>query len=75
MKTDKQTVLELRLGMPIEDIIREVLEKRRGQSAFIQRAALDIGVSDGTLYSWCESLGIDIDIYRSRELVGVEESN
>ena len=75
MKTDKQIVLELQRGMPIENVIHEVLMKYRGQSALVQRAALDIGVSDGTLYSWCEALGLEIDRYRCPEPVHLEKAD
>ena len=64
MKTDKQTVLELQRSKVIEDIIRDSLEKTRGEKFQITLAALDLGVTDATFYSWCRDLGINIDEYR-----------
>ena len=64
MKTDKQTVLELQRRSPIEDILRDVFEAHRAQKHMMMLVALDLGVTDATLYNWCEDLGIDIDEYR-----------
>ena len=64
MKTDRQTVLELRRGKPIVEILRESLEKNRGKRFLVALVALDLGVTDATVYNWCETLGIDIDQYR-----------
>ena len=74
MKTDKQIVLELRTGMPIEEIVRDALEKHRGDPLFMLRAAVEMEVSDSTLYNWCRSLDIDVDDYRRGALTGVGES-
>ena len=30
--------------------------------------AADLGVSDTTLYRWCEDLGINVDEYRKQEM-------
>ena len=65
MKTDKQTVLELQRSKSIEEIIRDSLEQTRGEKFQITLAALDLGVTDATFYSWCRALGIDIDEYRN----------
>ena len=64
MKTDKQTVLELQRSKPIVDIVRDALEKTRGERFQITLAALDLGITDATLYNWCRDLGIDIDAFR-----------
>ena len=64
MKTDKQTVLELQRSKPIKEIVREALVQYAGQRMVVARVALDLGVTDATVYKWCEELGIDIDEYR-----------
>ena len=69
MKTDKQTVLELQRRSPIEDILRDAFEAHRGQKHMMMLVAVDLGVTDATLYNWCSDLGIDIDEYR-RPAVG-----
>ena len=64
MKTDKQTVLELQRSKPIKEIVREALVQYAGQRMVVARVALDLGVTDATVYKWCEELGIDVDEYR-----------
>ncbi len=71
MKTDRQALLELRQAKPIEDILREALEKYRGRKQQVVLASFALGVTDATVYNWCEELGIDIDEYR-RETVLAE---
>ena len=71
MKTDKQALLEAQRSKSIEAIVREALERQRDQKHQVVLAGLDLGVTDATLYSWCEDLGIDIDEYR-RAAVGSE---
>ena len=64
MKTDKQAVLELQRFKPIEDIVREALERHRGKKLQVVLAGLDMGITNATLYQWCSDLGIDINEYR-----------
>lgn len=64
MKTDKQVLLELQHGKPLEDILRDALAKFQGRKSYVALAAIDLGLSDATLYSWCEDLGIDTKEYR-----------
>ena len=64
MKTDRQALLEAQRDKPIRDIIREALEKFRYQRHQVVLAGLDMGVTDATVYNWCEDLDIDIDQYR-----------
>ena len=73
MKTDRQTVLELQRAKPIVEILREALEKNRGKRFQVTLVALDLGVTDATLYNWCDDLGIDINEYR-RVAVREEEA-
>ena len=54
------------------DILREALEGRRGQKHMVTIAAMDLGVTDATLYQWCREFGIDINEYR-RPAVREEE--
>ena len=67
MKTDGQTVLELQRSKPIENIVREALERHRGKRLQVVLAGLDMGVTDATVYNWCEDLGININEYRRVE--------
>ena len=72
MKTDRQTVLELQRSKPIEQILRESLESHRGKKFQIAHVAMELGVTDATVYNWCEGLSIDIDEYRRPAEVGKE---
>ena len=66
MKTDRQALLELQYSKPIEQVIRDALEKTRGKKSQVALAAVDLGVTDATIYNWCEHLGIDINHYRRK---------
>ncbi len=59
-KTPTQTILELTQKKPIEEILRDTLERFRGRHNNAALAALYLGVSVGTIYSWCARMGIDI---------------
>ena len=71
-KTPTQEKLEAQRGSDIGKILREALEARRAQKHMVTIAAMDIGVTDATLYQWCREFGIDIDEYR-RPAVREEE--
>ena len=62
--TDRQTVLELQHGMPIREIITDLLEAHRGEHLFAARVALEMNIAPGTLYKWAESMEIDLNEYR-----------
>ena len=65
MKTDKQTLLEFQHGgKPWEEILRETLERHRGDRNQVAHVAISLGLSVATVYNWCNDLGIDIDEYR-----------
>ena len=64
MKTDKQMLLEVQRGKAVEEILRESLAAHRGQRNMTMLVAVELGVSDATVYNWCEDLGINIDDYR-----------
>ena len=64
MKTDRQALLEAQRAKPIEDIVREALGKYLGRKSQVTLAALDMGITDASVYNWCEQLGIDIAEYR-----------
>ena len=68
LKTPKQEILELRNGMPIEDLLRATLEKFRGRHNRATLAAVFLEVSTATLYNWCAQYGIDINEYRTDEM-------
>ena len=67
-KTPTQEKLEAQRGKDIARILREALESRRGQKHMVTIAAMDLGVTDATLYQWCREFGIDIDDYRKQEV-------
>ena len=71
-RTLLQEKLELQHGKPIDEVLRDALENRRGHKGLPYLAAADVGISDGTLYWWCREFGIDIDEYRRPRAV-VEE--
>ena len=72
-KTPTQEKLEAQRSKGMADILREGLEGRRGQKHMVTMAAMDLGVTDATLYQWCREFGIDINEYR-RAAVWEEES-
>ena len=74
-KTPTQEKLGAQRNKGMADILREALEGRRGQGQkhFFTIAAMDLGVTDATLYQWCREFGIDINEYR-RAAVWEEES-
>jgi len=63
-KTPTQEKLEAQKGKDIADIVVEALEQRKGKRNLVVLAALDLGVTDATLYSWCDRLGVKLDDYR-----------
>ena len=67
MKTDRQALLEVQRGKPIEDVVREALEKYRGRKSQVALAGFDMGITDASVYNWCEQLGIDIKDYQQPE--------
>ena len=65
MRTDKQEKLEAQRKEPIDKILKDALEARRGHRQIVGAVCIDLDISDGTLYRWCEDLEIDIDQYRT----------
>ena len=64
-KTTAQQLLEARHpGKNIREIIEDVMRERQGQKLLVSRAAVDMDISDATLYQWCRDLGIAIEGYR-----------
>ena len=57
--TDRQTVMELRQGKSIREIIERTLDKYQGEKHRITRVALELDISLTTLYKWCDVLGIE----------------
>ena len=45
-------------------MLTDALETRRGQTHLAARAALDLGLTNATIYQWCREFGIDIEPYR-----------
>ena len=63
VKTPTQEKLEAQKGKDITAIVPEALETRRGRHV-VALAAVDLEISDATLYAWCRELGINIDSFR-----------
>ena len=63
-KTPMQEKLEAQRGRDIAQILQEALEARRAQKHMVTIAAMDLGVTDATVYQWCREFGIDVDEYR-----------
>ena len=68
-KTTAQEKLEYQhrtaTGEPgqIKQIVIDVLEKYRGRRVMLL-AAVDLEITDTTLYNWCHDLGIDPESYK-----------
>ena len=60
-KSPTQGLLEAQRHEDIRDIVIGALRKYQVRRNTIGMVAADLGVSDTTLYRWCEDLGIDID--------------
>ena len=59
-----QEKLEVQFGKDIRSVLVDALEARRGQTHFVARAALDLGITNATVYQWCREFGINIEPYR-----------
>ena len=57
LKTPLMLEAEARLGRPLEEAIKEAYE-RMGN---IERAGLELGINENTLYSWMNRLGLWVD--------------
>ena len=62
-KTLKQEKLEVQRKREIRQIIRETLENHRADKNMAQAAAIDLGITSGTMYQWCRELGIGLEEY------------
>ena len=63
-KSPTQLLLEAQHHQDIKAILVECLETHRAGKNLVMRVGLELGVSDATVYRWCEDLGINIDEYR-----------
>ena len=63
-KSPTQEKLEAQRHQDIRDIVTNVLEKYRCRRNMLMLVAVNLEISDATLYRWCSDLGIDIDEYR-----------
>ena len=68
MRTTVQEMLEAQHQKDIRDIVSGALNVHRGRRNMVGLAAVYLGVSDATVYNWCEALGINIDDYRKQEV-------
>lgn len=63
-KTPTQEKLEAQRNKDIREILIESLEQYRGKKNLAALVAIDLDVSDGSVYLWCRANNIDIDAYR-----------
>ena len=62
-KTPTQEKLEVQRKKEIRQIIREALGNHRADKNMAQAAAIDLGITGGTIYQWCRELDIDLEEY------------
>ncbi len=74
MRTTVQEMLEAQHQKDIRDIVSGALKVHRGRRNMGGLVAVYLGVSDATVYNWCETLGIDIDEYRRPAATPTEEA-
>ena len=73
--TPTQEKLEVQKKKEIRQIIQDALEKHRGRKNMVHAAAIDLGITGGTIYQWCRELDIDLEEYHKpapREETGQE---
>ena len=63
-KSPTQEKLEAQRQADIRTIVTGSLTRYRGRRNMLMLVAVDLEVSDATVYRWCDDLGIDIDDYR-----------
>ena len=74
-KSPTQLMLEAQRHLDIRDILLDLLKTYQGQKNLMMRVGVELGVSDATVYRWCEELGIDIKEYRwAAEKAPVQEN-
>ncbi len=64
VKSPTQEKLEAQRQSDIRSIIIATLTRYRGRRNMVLLVAVDLEITDTTLYRWCSDLGIDIDEYR-----------
>ena len=62
-RTPTQEKLEVQRKKEIRQIIREALGNHRADKNMAQAAAIDLGITGGTIYQWCRELGIGPEEY------------
>ena len=67
-----QRLLEAEHLRDIREIITTTLEAYRGQPRLVLHASMDLGVTNTTLYNWCNSLEITVSDYRWPDAVEEE---
>ena len=70
-KSPTQEKLEAQRRQDIREIVVGSLETHRGRKNLLMLVAVDLEVSDATVYRWCEDLGVDIDEYRRPAADGI----
>ena len=73
-KTTTQQLIEAQNpGESIREVIEDVMKSRQGQRLLVSRAAIDMNISDATIYQWCRDLGIIVEGYRRSKEDGPHE--
>ena len=68
-KSPTQEKLEAQRHRDIRNVVVDSLLLHHGRKNMVMLVAVDLEISDATLYRWCDDLGIDIDEYRKREVM------
>ena len=63
-KSPTQEKLEAQRHQDIREVVASALGRYRDRKNLLMLVAVDLGVSNATVYRWCEDLGINIDDYR-----------
>ena len=63
-KTPTMEKLEAQRQTEIGQLVRDALDRHRGDKNMVMLVALDLGVTDATVYNWCGRLRIDVEDYR-----------
>ena len=64
LKSYTQQKLEAERGLAIQEVVTNSLCEHQGRRNMVMLVSVDLGITDTTLYRWCEDLGINIDEYR-----------
>ena len=64
-KTSLQALVESQHQKPLGEVLIDAFEAHRGEPNMLLLVAVQLGVSDTTVHSWCRQLQIDVSSFRS----------